>query len=104
MASTALVAAMAVAAPASAGTNIQYCGSGVAVEGGTQSGLVCTMTAGISAGDCGGLGVRGNYVHVGGDSWTPWEYRRDRVSISVNNAVRAMHSTEVQNLLFSSFR
>lgn len=97
---------LAAATPASAGSSgPKYCGSGAAVIGATESSGQVTYDA--APGHCGTLGVRANYVHVGGDSWTPWKYSAysaGSVSMSTKNAVRSLHSTSIGSLLFYSYK
>lgn len=107
VAATALSFVFATATPATAGDTFRTCGHGAGVRGFTESTMVGTNLNGINSGPCGKLGVRANYVHMGGDSWLSWKYStgwHDYVYQSVNNSVRAMHSTTIQNLLFYSYR
>jgi len=56
------------AAPASAGTASRTCSTGAMVYGASNS----TAVQSVAAGNCGTVGVRGYYTHVGGASWTMW--------------------------------
>jgi len=97
---------LAAATPASAGSaGPYYCGSGAAITGVTESAGQVTYNA--APGHCGVLGIRVNYVHVGGDSWTAWKYSAyagDNVRQTVKNAVRSMHSSSLGKLNFYSYK
>ncbi len=102
-----LTAALAMATPAHAGETTKNCASDSGVTGVTQNDVQLTYVTGFSLSHCGTLGIKVNYVHVGGDSWTSWRYssygaltvRRD-----TRNAVRSLHSTSVGGLLFYSYK
>lgn len=97
---------LAAATPASAGAaGPYYCGAGAAIIGVTESAGQVTYNA--APGHCGVLGLRVNYVHMGGDSWTSWKYSAygaDNVRMSTKNAVRSMHSSSLGSLTFYSYK
>jgi hypothetical protein len=97
---------LAGATPASAGsTGPVFCGSGAAITGVTESAGQVTYNA--APGHCGVLGIRVNYVHVGGNSWTGWKYSAyaaDNVRQTVKNAVRSMHSASIGGITFYSYK
>ena len=102
-----LAAMLAVATPAHAGETTVRCGSDSGVTGVTTNNYQLLYVTGFSLGHCGKLGMKVNYVHVGGDSWTAWKYSSYgalTLRQETKNAVRSLHSTSVNNLLFYSFK
>ncbi len=102
-----LTTALAMATPANAGETEKRCASQVGVKGFTESNGQGTYVTSGSLSNCGKLGLRVNYVHVGGDSWTSWKYSTGghwSVSSTTKNAVRSAHTTTVGNLYFYSYR
>lgn len=103
-----LTATLAVAAPASAGEQVhRACSGDAGITGSTDAGGQITFLAGLGFGTCGKLGVRVNYTHVGGASWTAWKYTGDQpfvVEQNVKNAVRSEHSSVIGPLKFLSYR
>lgn len=103
-----LMAALGVAPPAYAGTvGPLACGYGGYVSGATQADGQKTYLSGGS-GHCGTLGLRVQYSHVGGVSWTAWKYSAygaGHVSNNVgNSALKSEHTTSVSSLRWESFR
>lgn len=104
----AIVASLACAAPAVAGTiGPISCGYGGYVSGSTEgNGQITYISQGT--GHCGTLGIRVNYTHVGGASWTSWKYSSwggGYVSQNVgNSALKSQHTTSVGSLNWESFR
>lgn len=83
----------------------QECASESAVIGDTTS--VGGITYDADSGTCGVLGVRVQYTHVGGASWTSWKYNSyasGSVVREVRNGVQSMHSTSVSDLFFRTWR
>ncbi|WP_228760144.1 hypothetical protein [Pseudactinotalea sp. HY158] len=104
----ALTSALVVAAPASADTvGPVYCSGDSGVLGATEATGQITYLAGIGFSHCGTLGVRANYTHVGGTSWTNWTHSTwgdGSAVLYIKNGVKSQHSTSVGNLLFTSYR
>lgn len=105
----ALTAALAVATPAYAATVTQTCPNGATgVSGSTEGNGQITYLSGVMVGGCGTLGIRVNYTHVGGSSWTAWKYSAfegDYVSQNVgSSAHHSQHTASVGSLNFLSYR
>lgn len=104
----ALTAALAVAAPASAGQEWRPCGADAGVTGSTEGNGQGTFLAGASIAHCGTLGVRAQYSSVAGALWTSWKYSGwagDAVWHNVgNSALKSTHSTTQPSQTFTSFR
>lgn len=106
----ALLTSLLITPPASAATvGPLSCGSGSYVSGSTEgNGQITYLTEWAAGGGCGTLGIRVNYTHVGGASWTAWKYSSwggGNVSQNVgNSALKSEHSTSVGSLRFTSFR
>jgi hypothetical protein len=91
---------LAVATPASAATQ-RNCGSvGTVIGDVTSQGAVTYETWG----DCGTVGVRARYVHVGGVSWTSWRSGASGVNVIVKNANLGQHRTSKPAISFSTTR
>ncbi len=102
---TAAIAASLVAAtPASADTVGPFqCGGEAGASGSTEGDAQITYV-GTLWGDCGTLGIRVQYTHVGGSSWTGWKYESywDNVTMNVRTANKSQHTTTYGNLNFYS--
>ena len=104
-AALAVALAVALAAPAHAGSTSRTCGNSAVVVGFTENNGGGTYDDAPNT--CGVLGVRVNYAHIGGSSWTAWKYcayGQGGVSqiLSGTNPFRAQHSTSVGPLSFYS--
>lgn len=102
-----LTTALAMATPAYAEETERMCASQVGVKGFTESSGQGTYVTMGSLSNCGKLGLRVEYVHVGGTSWTAWKYstgHHGSVSRTTKNAVRSAHTTTVKNLYFYSYK
>lgn len=105
----ALTATLTVATPAHAATVTHTCPNGATgVSGSTEGDGQITYLSGVGTGGCGTLGIRVNYTHVGGSSWTAWKYSAFNgayVSQNVgNSASMSQHWASVGPLNFYSYR
>lgn len=87
---------LGLAAPASAGvTEVRSCNE-INVAGATNATAQITYLTGVGVGSCGTLGLRVQYSHVGGYSWTAWKYsafQGDYVRHSNTTPVKSQHTT-----------
>jgi hypothetical protein len=82
---------VATATPASAGLASRLCSTGGEVFGASNSSTVQSA----ASGNCGTVGVRGYYTHVGGASWTTWTYKSGSNAVAKRtgtNFTKANHS------------
>lgn len=105
----ALTAVLAVATPAYAATVTQACPTGDAgVSGSTEGNGQITYLSGAGFGSCGTLGLRVNYTHVGGSSWTAWTYSPSNGAYTSqnvgNSAHHSQHTATTGSLNFMSYR
>lgn len=101
---TATLATLAVATPAHADAHSEDCASSTTVVGYTESNGQGTYIQDLDGGYCGRLGVRVNYNHVGGNSWTSWKYStgtHHTVSRNISNPVMSQHSTGTGNRFYT---
>jgi hypothetical protein len=99
-AATTTALTLAVATPASAGTTVRYCANGP-VHGYVEASGGGTFEPG---GDCGTLSVRVRYSHVGGSSWTNWDYDPTGAAVYVKNGNVGHHRATIGSLDFTSSR
>ena len=104
-----LTLALGVAAPANAATVTTSCADGSqGLAGSTEGDAQITFLAGVGWTHCGTLGIRVNYSHVGGSSWTGWKYSPyagGHVTENVgNSALRSDHYASVGPVNWSSYR
>jgi hypothetical protein len=103
-------AALAAATPASAETVGPFpCNTADgSVAGSTEHEGQITYIPGMAMATCGTLGIRVNYSHVGGTSWTSWKYQDtddgDKLYVKrdVGSPIKSQHSATRGDLLFTS--
>lgn len=94
------------AGPASAGQEVTMsCGASYVVGATNPDGQITYLPGAVTS-TCGKLGLRVNYTHVGGSSWTAWTYDSAGFTVQqhVTNAVKSSHSAAFGPLLFTSYR